>query len=517
MNLTSATCSRINKAGLYFMLSSIFWSALASLALGQELSPGTYYTFPERIALADGRYVTGERGLLSVPINRAKQDNSASIIIEFFRFKGTNEEARRHSPIFRLYGGPGFSGLDNRLSDPEFYAREIEPFLSVADFVVVGQRGIGTSLPNTLCGSIDYSSSELTEDAVRQAIQDACRECKAFWEGQSLDLSSFNIIEAAADVDDVRQALGYDQIMLWGGSFGSHWSMAVMRYHPEVIERALLWGLEGPNHTYDVPSYVLNSVKRVAAAADTAAALQDYIPEGGLIAALETVIERVEQESVTITFNPESEDGQVVINADVVRDVALGYSGQISSRRNMPTWPSDILHLYAEDYEPLARAVYYYRQNSQLPTASFFMLDCASGITPERHQQIADDPAQKILGNTGGFYDAACPVWDTDLGDDFRANFDTNIPTLLANGTWDTSTPIENVRELKPYFKNSHLLVIEGGSHSAFNEAMAESEALQMEVKEFLSSGDFTGLPETVTLPPIDWKVPNLPTAKADE
>ncbi|MEM6842281.1 MAG: alpha/beta hydrolase [Bacteroidota bacterium] len=517
MNLTCTNYSRIKITGVCFILLAIFWLILAPKAFSQSLSTGTYYAFPERIALADGYHATGERGLLAVPINRAKKEESASILIEFFRFRGTNDDARRHSPIFRLYGGPGFSGLDNRLSDPEFYAREIEPFLSVADFVVVGQRGIGTSLPNTLCGSIDYPSSELTEEAVTQAIQEACQDCKQFWEEKELDLTSFNIVEAAADVDDVRQALGYDQITLWGGSFGSHWSMAVMRYHSEVIERALLWGLEGPNHTYDVPSYVLNSVKRVAAAADTAAALQDYIPEGGLIAALETVIERVEQEPVTITVNPESENGQVVINADVVRDVALGYSGQISSRRNMPTWPSDILHLYAEDYEPLARAVYYYRQNSRLPTASFFMLDCASGITPERHQQIANDPAQKILGNTGGFYDAACPVWDTDLGDDFRANFDTNIPTLLANGTWDTSTPIENVRELKPYFKNSHLVVIEGGSHNAFNEAMAESEALQKEVKEFLSSGDFTGLPEKVTLLPIDWEVPNLPTAQADE
>ena len=46
------------------------------------------------------------------------------------------------------------------------------------------------------------------------------------------------MVEAAADVNDIRQALGYDRIILWGGSFGSHWSMAVMRYYPHIVARA---------------------------------------------------------------------------------------------------------------------------------------------------------------------------------------------------------------------------------------------------------------------------------------
>ena len=67
-----------------------------------------------------------------------------------------------------------------------------------------------------------------------------------FWTSTGLDLSGFTIIEAAADLNDLRQALGYDKVTLWGGSFGSHWAMAVLRYYPETVERAVLPRNGGP-------------------------------------------------------------------------------------------------------------------------------------------------------------------------------------------------------------------------------------------------------------------------------
>lgn len=50
-----------------------------------------------------------------------------------------------------------------------------------------------------------------------------------------------------------------------GGSFGSHWSMAILRNHPELVARALLSAMEGPDHTYDHPGWILNAQERVAA------------------------------------------------------------------------------------------------------------------------------------------------------------------------------------------------------------------------------------------------------------
>ena len=136
-----------------------------------------------------------------------------------------------------------------------------------ADVVIVSQRGIGPSKPTTLIATPEpfpLDQAVTPEQRVARARENARRE-KAFWLAQGLDLEGFTIVDAAADIDDVRKALGYDRITVWGGSFGSHWGMAVMRFHPQIVARAILRGMEGPDHTYDMPSYVLNSLKRIAA------------------------------------------------------------------------------------------------------------------------------------------------------------------------------------------------------------------------------------------------------------
>ena len=92
---------------------------------------------------------------------------------------------------------------------------------------------------------------------------------KAGWEAEGVNLAGYNVIEAAADVRAVAQALGYEKIILWGGSFGSHWSMAVMRYEPDIVARAVLTGLEGPDHTYDSPSGVLAAIRSIAEEAES--------------------------------------------------------------------------------------------------------------------------------------------------------------------------------------------------------------------------------------------------------
>ena len=309
---------------------------------------------------------------------------------------------------------------------------------------------------------------------------------------------------------DVSVALGYEKIQIWGGSFGSHWGMAVMRYHPAIVTRAVLRGMEGPDHTYDMPGWVLNALKRMAASAEQHPRLKEVVPDGGLIAAFEAVIARVEQEPVVVKVrDPSTTDSvEVTFDARAVRGLAYGYTSRTSSRRGMPAWPADILALYDGNFTRAAWLLVRRAGGGGTRTASFFMLDCGSGISPQRHATLRNDPGAKVVGDLGWWYDTACPPWGADLGDEFRKNFDTEIPTVIVQGNWDTSTPFENALELVPHFKNSRFVVINGGSHGALGEALDASPEFRDALYRFVKTGDMSALPEQVDLPPINWVVP---------
>ncbi len=466
-------------------------------------APGTMFLHPERIRLADGSFAEADRGVLYVPINRSRPD-AGVIGIEIYRFRAAPGARSQTPPIFRLPGGPSFAGLGSSLSNRGYYEREIEPWLQVADLVVVGQRGIGTSKPTTTCAPPAPSSLNATVADRAAAQQEAARRCKEYWQAAGLDLSGFTVIEAAADVNDVRQALGYSTIQISGGSFGSHWGMAVMRYHPEIVTRALLHGLEGPDHTYDMPSGILNSLANIAAAADTAATLRDWVPGGGLMQALRQVIERLDQEPATVILDDRATGRQdtVTLDGDAIRAVAKGYTGGPAS------WPANVLALYHGDYSGAAQALLRARRSPGLQTASYFMLDCGSGISDERLSIMNADTAVAIVGDLEWSYRVNCPVWGADLGNAFRRNFESDIPTMFVHGDRDLSTPLENALELVPYFSSSTFTLVRGGSHAAFAEALRTFPSFRRAVNDFFATGSMTEVPEELVMPPVNWTVP---------
>lgn len=473
---------------------------------------GSMYLYPERIPLAASGLISAERGVIFVPVNRSERQTSV-ISLEVYRFRAT-EPTSGAPPIFLLFGGPNFEGLEPLLSRRGYYEDRLRALHQSADLVIVSQRGIGPSKPTTLIhGPRPFPLDQAVTEAERaEAVRQAAMKEKAYWESQGLDLRGFTVLEAAMDLNDVRKALGYDKVVLWGGSFGSHWAMATMRMFPEIVARAVLRGMEGPDHTYDMPSYLLNAVKRLAAEADAAPALAGLIPPGGMMAAFGKVLERVTAQPVFVTVKDKKTGAtqRVRFGPEDVRGMITGYTANASSRPGMRTWASDILRLYHGDFAAAAEQRVKSREVESFRTASYYMLDCGSGISPARREQMMKDPAQALVGPLGFNYRVACPVWNIDLGDDFRKNFETSIPTVIVQGDYDVSTALENALELAPFFKNSRLTIVRGGSHPSLNDAMDASPDFARAILTFARTGDLTPVPAEVTLPPIRWEVPSL-------
>jgi len=262
--------------------------------------------------------------------------------------------------------------------------------------------------------------------------------------------------------------------------------------------------MEGPNHTYDHPGHLWNVYKRVAAEAEKAPELQGLIPEGGLIEAIKTVVGRIKKEPVKVTVtDPKTRKPQeVLFTAREAGRLTRGYSG------GLPGWPANVITLYSGDFSKAAERVVRRQDSRRFRTASYYMLDHGSGITPEREAELKADPAVKILGDINSNYTITREVWESDLGDEFRQNFETDIPTVIVHGTWDTSTPYENALELVPYFKNSKFIPVIRGPHGAISGAMNTSEQFRKGIMHFAATGDMSELPDEVEMPPVDWVIP---------
>jgi pimeloyl-ACP methyl ester carboxylesterase len=465
---------------------------------------GSLFLYPERIRLKDGGYVTAERGMLFVAANR-KDPKSDVIGIEIYRFRRSAAASADAPPIFRLNGGPNYEGLERSVSVPGYFEREIRPYLDASDFVVIGQRGIGSSKPTTICERPAPVAVDATAEAIAESERAAARKCQEYWKSVGLDYRGLTVPEAAADVDDARKALGYRKIQIWGGSFGSHWGIAVMRYYPQFVERTVLRGLEGPDYTYDSPAGIANALARIAATADTAAALKGMIPPGGLFNAFKTVVDRVEANPVVVTLTDSAGNStRVRVDGDAVRNISVATAR---------AWPARVIAMYNGDYTQAARAALADRRQMGIETASYYMLDCGSGITRARDLKLLAEPEAKYVGGRNDEYRAVCGLWPSDNGDEFRTNFRTTIPTVMVQGNWDTSTPMENSLEMKPFFVNSKYVLVKGGSHGSLVEARAASEVFARGLIRYFATGDMSGIPDVVELAPVKWVVPEIRSA----
>src|SRR3954471_3447992 len=271
-------------------------SAPSAKTRASDRKPGEIIIEPASLTTPTGEAIGFELGTLYVPENRS--DPGARIIgVGFARFRP------RHPtdvpPTFHLDGGPGASFLEGLTPGKNKHAMPgIDLYRGLGDVVFIDQRGFserGDVLKfkyRTTGRLLDRPTSLARESAayavMARAAVDAFRK-------KGVDLRGYDVKECADDVNDLRKALGYDQIILVGQSFGSQWSFAVMRRHPEIVARALLMGVEPLDFTYDMPSHVLAAVQRIWWEAEKDPRLQPYLPKGGLMAAAREVLLRLER------------------------------------------------------------------------------------------------------------------------------------------------------------------------------------------------------------------------------
>lgn len=486
-------------------LAALTFQACPIPAWAQPSAPNRIAIEQASVKLPTGAIVPYEIGTLYVRENRSKPD-SRVIGIGFARLKAPRPTGA--PPIFWLPGGPGLSVLD-AFADPSPAAqsrlRSWLTFGAAGDLVVIEQRGY-TTRGEMLVEMAEASSLDTPASAQADARAMLGLARRAIAHNPDKDLSGYTIEAFADDVDDLRRALGYDKISVFGGSFGSQWSLAVMRFHPENVARAVLSSVEPLNSGFDMPSHVFAALQRIAFDADRDPTLAPWRPQGGMMQAIGTLHRRFAAGPIRVTIR--DADGRpqtVVLGAEDLQLALLAHTDEAEH------WPAFILSLYHGHYDDWARQTLEDRRASTVKLIGP-LADSSLGVTVEREHLLRTDPAVDLLG-TWNFEAnlASAAIWPTpDMGDAIRRPRVTPIPTVFVHGDWDTSTPIENTLDLLPYFPKGQAILVHRAGHDGAFYQLRESPTAKQAIYDFLRTGETNGLPTEVTLTAPKFETPSF-------
>ena len=145
-------------------------------------------------------------------------------------------------PIIYLQGGPGGAVGDFITG---FLDGKIDTYTANRDLIVFDQRGVGLAQPTLDCPEVqtqdlaDVATLTSPDDRTTHEIA-SIATCRDRLTKQGITLGAYTSAEGAADVNDIRAALGYQKLNLFGISYGTRLGLTIMRDFPAIVRSAVL-------------------------------------------------------------------------------------------------------------------------------------------------------------------------------------------------------------------------------------------------------------------------------------
>lgn len=386
-------------------------------------------------------------------------------------------------PVFILSGGPGQAASDFYLSVAPSFAR----IRRDRDVVLVDQRGTGRS--NQLDCKLPDDSDFTALDP--QKLQALVRECLASLPG---DPRYYTTSIAVRDLDEVRAALGYDQVNLYGISYGTRVAQHYMRRYPSRVRTAILDGVVpaelalGPDAAIEA-QHALDSALHRCARDTQCARVFPQIP--AQFAALQ---ERLRREPVTVSIPDPLTGTLTTTKLDVAR---LGAAVRLLSYADetVSTLPL-LIHEAQSLREPQALAAQYLRVanalEEQIAEGMNFAVVCSEDAPRWDQEKVTEaELAKTYLGTAfmNGMR-AVCAEWPRGPVDaDFGKPLQSDVQTLVLSGTDDPVTPQRYGDQVMKGLRNGKHLVAAGQGHGQFGTG-----CIPRLMTDFIAAGTTTDL-----------------------
>ncbi len=405
-----------------------------------------------------------------------------------------------NAPIFFMDGGPGGSllinlGLDQfaisqesgMADDPEA-ATPVLDMLATRDFVLFSQRGTQFSEPALVCeedNELRVRALELDFEAQRELARELLQSCVDAYAAEGVDLNAYTNFANADDVNAVREALGYDQIIFYGESYGAQLGQHVMQRHPDILEAAILDGVNSVSKvewTQDLGPVLEQGINTLLmlCAEDELCADKLGNPESLLVDAFA----RVQEAPVMATYT--AADGssyQIKVTPEVLA-ITLETIFVDSSIR--PSIPLMLAELRDGDASRMAATI---------GDEATDTMEEDAFVAELMHQAMvcSDDPPQiEASYDTSGYsafalfteqvgalqYVDGCEILDLEqLPDSSDIDVTVNVPTLILGGGLDVRTPIFRNQEVADRLPNSRLITFEYSDHVQYRGDFAPCAA----------------------------------------
>jgi len=394
-------------------------------------------------------------GEIEVPEDRSKPDGRKIKI--FAAVLPANTLSPKEDPLLILAGGPGQAA-----STLAPFATRLNEIRRARDIVLIDQRGTGRSTPLD-CEAFKPSDDDVLEtDPVPRA-----KACADQLRTQGVDAAQYTTTSWIADLEAMREALGYAKWNLWGGSYGTRVAQEYLRRHPDRIRTVTLDGVAPPSMiiTQDIwrtRQDILDAVFRVCRESPVCAKAH---PD--LAATLATIAQSLGPDGREIdTVDPRTGE---VSRRRVSYDIVLGILQQVAYAPELSALLPEMLKLAAGgDYGPLFAATQSFSTNiaEQLNAALHYSVTCAEDVP-----RITPDSREKALGNlpTRAIADkviAVCKVWPRgSMPADFADPVVSDKPVLLFSGALDPVTPPTHGALVAKTLSNSKHIVATGYGH----------------------------------------------------
>ncbi|MBN1373607.1 MAG: alpha/beta fold hydrolase [Anaerolineaceae bacterium] len=452
-------------------------------------------------------------GWLVVPEEHANPNGpTIKLAVAILRSQVANP---RPDPLVMAQGGPGGSTIDY-YSQVLFYSG----LWKNRDIILFDQRGTLYSEPNLVCSEVLDKTIELlnvnleAEEAETQ-FREAILACHGRLEKDGINLSAYDSLENAADINALRQALGYEQINLYGVSYGTLLALHTMRDYPEVLRSVILDAVVPTNRNWNqlAPLTMDRAFTEFFTACKESEECNREYPF--LEQTYTDLYARLEENPVTL--NVRDPEGGKVYPALVDGDTLVGTLFQLLySTELIPLLPKMLQDFEKGDYAFSEYVLSLITFDRTMSYGMYYSVVCAedsdinldevdySGIRPELGRDAH-------IGNESLI--ALCEGWNVPQLDDIvDIPVSSDLPVLILNGRFDPITPPDYGAEAAKTLPNSYSFTFPNTGHGA----AISSECADEIILKFLNDpGERPNAACYKDVPPVDFvtdkDVVNLP------